>query len=56
MPAASSVVQAYCTIADGLVDGLPGGGILGNDAFRWVVETDQLMLNWTDACARLNMR
>ncbi len=57
VPAATSVVQAYRAIADGLVDALPnGGGILGDDALRWADETAQSMLNWTDACERLNMR
>lgn len=57
VPAATSAVQAYRAIADGLVDALPkGGGLLGEDARRWADQTAQSMLDWTDACTRLSLR
>lgn len=56
VPAATSAVQAYRAIAEGLVDALPkGGGMLGDDARHWADQTAQSMLAWTDACARLDM-
>ena len=54
VPRGSTAAEAYQSVAKGLASALPaGGGLLGGDARRWVDETAEAMVAWTQACLRL---